>query len=437
MPQESSRSVPQPYKMIRMVRYAARSRGGYTKNKIGIAPPRILEYGFYASLWYAILGPAVGLTAGFVGAGFLALLAGLCIIWHGSQVLEVYRPIGVPLLCGACFVVIQTLLHGESLMEEYVRAFVTWMLTLMVVRSLSLRLDFLHRFAIVALVIGLALLPFIKFTSSVSGPGRAELDRSLGLNNSNEFGAWFGFCALYFLIVGIETRRIIVRAVTWLITIGCLFVVGLTVSRGTLFAIAIAGLIAARRLLQRGFVPVLLLVIFSGMIYNLGFFDRITASYEARGTEETGRLLVWPVALERFLNAPLIGVGVSHMATYVPLKQHDITPHNAFLSIALASGFIPLVLFIMYWWRTVQGALSASTAHFSLASFALPLCIYCLIIINTSNWPFMSACVVVTTAIVRAADDYVSMLRARKWQHQGRGKYFTLGREGQRNVAIA
>jgi hypothetical protein len=309
------------------------------------------------------------------------------------------------------------LLHGESLLEEYVRAFVTWMLTLMVARSLSLRLDFLHRFALVAFMIGLALLPFMKITGDLSGTGRAELDRSLGLNNSNEFGAWFGFCAVYFLIVGIEARRSIVRAVTWLAAVGCLFVVGLTVSRGTLFAVAIAGLIASRRLLQRGFVPILLLVIFSGMIYNLGLFNRITASYEARATEETGRLLVWPIAISRVLNSPLAGVGVSHMATYVPSKHREVTPHNAFLSIALASGIIPVAFFITYWWRTVQCAFSVSATQLTVAPFALPLCLYCLIIINTSNWPFMSACVVVTLSTVVAADEYSRMLRARQRQY--------------------
>lgn len=377
----------------------------------------ILECGFYGSLCYAIIGPAVGLTAGFVGAGILAVLTASCIIFDRSRLTEVYGPIVVPLFCGVSFVALQVLIHNESLLNEYVRGFVTWLLMLIVTQSVSQRLEFLRRFALVALMIGLALLPFMRFSIDPTGPGRAELDRSLGLNNSNEFGAWFGFCAVYFLIVGIETRRTIVRAATWLTAAGCLYVVGLTVSRGALFAVTIAGLVAFRRLLRRGFAPVLVLVIFSGVIYNLGFFDPIVASYEARASQETGRMLIWPVAIERFLNSPLAGVGVSHMGTYFAEKQREITPHNGFLFIALAAGIIPVTCFISYWWHAGRCALSVSATELSVAPFVLPLFFYCLIVINTSNFPFMSACVLVTLSIVTTADDYSRMLRARRRQY--------------------
>jgi O-antigen ligase len=395
----------------------------------GVAPPRIIEYGFYGSLCYAILGPAFGFTAGFVGAGFLALLAAACIVWHGSQVIAVYRPIATPLLCGLSFVAIQMLLHRESILDEYVRAFVTWMLMLIVAYSLSLRLDFLRRFSCAALLIGIALLPFMKIAFDASGPGRAELERAVGLNNSNEFGAWFGFCALYFLVVGIETQRSSVRVVTWLVTAGCLFVVGLTVSRGALFAVAVAGLVAARRLLKRGFVPVLLLIISSGVIYNLGLLDRFIVAYEARASQETGRFMVWPVAIQRILDAPFTGVGVSHLGTYIPAKHREITPHNAFLFIALASGIFPIVFFLNYWWRTAQSALSVSVTPLSVAPFALPLCVYCFIIINTSNFPFMSACVVVTMSVVLSASDHWAMLRARRRHDQASKRRYLLSRQ--------
>ncbi|MGE0826096.1 MAG: O-antigen ligase family protein [Candidatus Binatia bacterium] len=373
----------------------------------------VLEYGFYGSLGYAIIGPALGLTAGFVGAGFLAGLAASCILFHRSRVAQVYRPIVAPLLCGVFFVTLQALIHNESLLDEYVRAFVTWMLMLIVAQSLSQRLEFLQRFTVAAFVIGLLLLPFLKISSDPSEHGRASLDQTVGLNNSNEFGAWFGFCAVSFLIVGIETRRPIVRTATWLASAGCLYVVGLTVSRGALFATALAGVIAARRLLKRGFLPILFLIMLGGVIYNLGVFQRITAAYEARAGEETGRFLIWPVAMSRFLNSPLTGVGVSHVGTYVPSKHREITPHNAFLFMALASGIIPVTFFMLYCWRTAQSAFSVSATPLTVAPFVLPLYTYCFLIINTSNFPFMSACVVVTMSIVQTADVYARLLRTR------------------------
>ena len=51
----------------------------------------------------------------------------------------------------------------------------------------------------------------------------------------------------------------------------------------------------------------------------------MTASYTVRATEESGRFLVWPLVIERFLQAPFIGVGVSDMYTYIQPKSRDHT----------------------------------------------------------------------------------------------------------------
>ena len=69
-----------------------------------------------------------------------------------------------------------------------------------------------------------------------------EVVRAAGsgpLSNSNGMAFWFGFCAIYFAVVGLETRRMSLRLVAWTAAVACLFVIGLTVSRGTLLAVAI------------------------------------------------------------------------------------------------------------------------------------------------------------------------------------------------------
>src|SRR5262249_53380202 len=150
---------------------------------------------------------------------------------------------------------------------------VTWILMLVVTQTLSQRLEFLHRFTFVAFTIGLILLPFLKISGDPLEYGRASLDQTVGLNNSNECGSWFGFCVVNFIIMGMECRLTISRVVMGLAVVGCLYVVGLTISRGALSATVVASIVAARRLLKRGFVPLLVLVIVVGVVYNLGLFD--------------------------------------------------------------------------------------------------------------------------------------------------------------------
>ena len=57
-----------------------------------------------------------------------------------------------------------------------------------------------------------------------------------------------------------------------------------------------------------------------------------------------------------------------------------ITPHNSFLYIGLASGIIPLVLFVTYWVKALRGAWSSNNGDSQNARFQLPLFIYTLIV---------------------------------------------------------
>jgi hypothetical protein len=313
--------------------------------------------------------------------------------------MTVYAPLALPLGCGISSIVVQLLLHGESL--ESAKPFILWMFTLMIVQSLALRREFLHHFALVAFIIGLTALPRLRANFG-GGVVRMDLDRTTSLPvlaNANGLAAWFGFCCVYWTIVGLETKRGAVRVAAWLAATGCLYVVGLTVGRGALFAVAIAILVALRRLLKRGFVPLLVLIILSWIIYETGLFKPMTEFYAARGTENTGRLTVWPLVLERFFSAPLGGVGVSNIGTRTP-RGRVITPHNSFLYIALASGVVPLIFFLGYWIRTARKAFGTNVAQVPDAPFRLSLFIYALLIDLQLNAYFMTPCTLVTLCVV-------------------------------------
>jgi len=367
------------------------------------APPRYVEYAYYASVFYGVMGDALGLSIALLGIGMLAVLAVLCVMHLGSRATTVYAPIAFPLGCVISFVVLQLFVHGESLTDGAVRGFIVWIPALIVVQALALRQGFLHRFALAAFVTGFALLPYLHVSAHASNVKfqRVGLEEGVTLANPNNLAAWFGFCAVYCIIVGIETRRNVIRVVSWLIAVGCLYVVGITVSRGALLAVAIATIVALRRLLKRGFLPVLCLAVLSWIIYTLGLFDQVGAFYAARGTEETGRLVIWPLVLDRFLNTPLTGVGIARVMTYLP-SHIGITPHNHFLFIALVSGIIPLAFYMAYWWRAVQGAFRAYTERTVDAPFCIPLVLYAFLVGNTTNM-ILEPWVIVTLSIATAA----------------------------------
>ena len=363
-----------------------------------------VEYIFYGLLFFGIISTIWGLSIPLLGGGVMLVLAVYCILRLGSSGISIYRPIALPLGCAVSFVIIQVVIHDISLLDPYIRQFVTWILTIVIVQSLSLRPRFLYRFSIVALAMGACLLSSLNldYAGGVQVE-RAGLQQSVAFSNPNDLAAWFGFCAVYFSIVGIETKRSIARMVSWAAVAGCLYVVGLTVSRGALGAIAVAVIVALRRILKRGFLPVLLLAAMLSALLLSGLLDQSIGFYEQRGTEETGRFLVWPRAIQRILASPLWGVGGEDIDTYVPESGHGITPHNSFLNIGLAGGIIPLAFFVVYWILAIRGAYQLSRRGLQDAPFQLPLIIYTFITSSLSNGAFMFpwAIVVLCNAIHR------------------------------------
>jgi len=369
----------------------------------GAPPSRFVECGYYFSLSFTVFASALQLAVPMVGIGMLVALTALCALRLRSRRITVYAPIAFPLACAISFVLIQVFVHSESLFDANVRPFVTWILAIIIVHSLSLRRGFLHRFAIVALAIGVTTLPYLQVYTATSMFERAGFDDDLGFFNANGLAAWFGFCAVYFTIAGIETERAAVRVASWLTTVGCLYIIGLTVSRASLLATAISIVVALRRVLKRGFLPLLFLLGFIWFTYESGLFDRITDFYVARGTFDTGRASVWPLVLERFYSAPYAGVGVSDMATYVPSKGHEITPHNGFLYFALASGIMPLTLYMAYWCHVALKSFRAHVARMPDAPYLSPLLIYTFLIVQASNYYFMQPWAVVTLCTAMTA----------------------------------
>lgn len=362
-------------------------------------PPALFEYTWYVILAYAMLGQAWGVVIPSVGGALLGLLAVACFLSVGAQISRVYAPVALALCTGVSVIAVQYFFFSARDFDNSI-PFVPWLFTLIIVQALSLRPGFLHRFGLVAFVIGLGVVPYLQAHDD-SGLMRVRASHT-GIANPNSLGMWFGFCAVFFLFWGMQSRTLALRAVYWAGGLGSLFMVALTVSRGPLLGIVLACVVGLRSALKRYFAPVFFLVVLMWLTYISGVFQETIDAYFTRGAVETGRGKVWPVALQRFLDSPWTGVGFEAIPIPIRLKR-AITPHNGLLYIGLAAGIIPLICFLGYLARAVSGAFRIVwSARAGEATLVPPLVAFALIEVMVLDTAFMSAWVVVALALAVA-----------------------------------
>ena len=362
-------------------------------------PPRGVEYTYYFVFSYSIIAAYLDIEIPLFAAGLTVALGGLCLRKMGSRRKEICAPIALLLACSISFILIQISMHGASVMDGTIRSFILWILGLIIMQSLCLRPGFLHRCTIVIFMVGLIAVPHLAFRGGTEEVARAAADIKIGggMTNANGLAVWFGFCVVSFGISALETKRgIVVRMLYGLAAVGSLFIVGLTVSRGALLGCAMALTVGFRRFLKRGFVPVLLLIIFAGVLLASGLVDQIISGYEERATEETGsgRFLVWPLVIERFLASPIVGVGWSAVGTWVPEADTSIVPHNSFLYFPLSSGIVPFALYVAFWTRAARRSFS-DVGGSEYSPFRTPLLLYALVAfiladISTEPWALLA-----------------------------------------------
>ena len=361
-------------------------------------PPRWVEYTYYLVFSYSIVAGALGIEVPLFAAGLTVALGGLCLIKLGSRRKEICAPIALLLACQFSFIFVQATVYGASVIEDdLIRTFILWMFAMIIVQSLCLRPGFLQRCTIVIFMLGLSVLPFLGFSDQ--GVDRAGISVAVGgsLTNANGLAGWFGFCLVYFGISALETKRGIVRILYGLAALGSLLIVGLTVSRGALIGCTLALTVAFRRFLKRAFLPALLLIILGGVLVMSGLFDSSISNYEERGMEETGRLLVWPLVIERFLESPIFGVGMSGIMTWIPDSSHPIPPHNSFLYFALSSGIVPAALYVAFWiraaWRSFSDVRGSEYSPFRTPLLLYALGTFILGDINVAPWAVLAVAV--------------------------------------------
>jgi O-antigen ligase len=380
-------------------------------------PPRAFEYWYFALIFYAVLGAAIGVSVNFVGAGAMALLALFCALQVGTRTFALSRMVFLPFAFGLSYLGIQVFVFDEPIMGELVRPMIPWMLGIFVLHCLALRRGFLHRAVLAIFFVGLATLPFLTYRGSTT---RLGLENGVSIANQNDLSAWFGFCGLYFAVVAIETRRQSVRAMAGAAAVLCFYIVAITVSRAPLLAGAIGVLVACRRMLKRGFLPFLSLAVVAWIAFAAGLFDESASLYAQRGAEDTGRFAIWPAAFNRFLTAPLTGFGASNLITLTATGGW-VTPHNQFLTVAVAGGIVPLVFFIAYWVKAVVDSVRLTQRSHEDAPFLVPLLVYTLLIGMELNQPYMMQWAMLTLSCVTASGFVMRAVRFSRFTRYAQG----------------
>lgn len=355
--------------------------------------PAYIEYAYLTLIAYGVF-----LSGDYAGMMNLCLAA-YCLKTLGRRIFESNS---CGLACAVSFVVIQTVFHGEPITGGGVKSFVTWIIQLVILQSLALRPGFLHRYAIFATAIGIGLIPYISWEEA-QDYSRASLDSSVLLANANDLSRWFGFLSVYFVTAGIEGNKS--KAITichWCLAVGALLVTGITVSRGAIIATLLGCIVAARRTLRRGMIPLFVLVAGIVVLYLSGLFQNTIDALIARIDQDTHRLPAWSIAIERILGSPFVGVGMSNIDIFLWDKGFSITPHNAFITLALAAGVVPLGFFLGYFAQAAKRALLASKRHIADAPFFLPLLVYVFVAIFPENGQFKLYWAMVTMSVIMA-----------------------------------
>jgi O-antigen ligase len=360
-----------------------------TQSSVWIPPARI-EYTYYFVIFYSHMSGALGIEVSLIAAGLTVALAGFCYVRLGSRFKQVCAPIKLLLACQISFILVEIAVHGMSPMDDTIRSFILWICGMIVVQSLCLRQGFLLRCSAILFFLGLITIPYVGFSGTEIERAAVNIKVAGNLTNANGLAGWFGFCVVFFAIFGLETKGMIGRIFCWTLALGSLLIVGLTVSRGALLGIALALTFAFRRFLGRGFAPVVLLIVFTPMIYASGVFDQVISRYEDRAAEESGRERIWPAAIDQFLASPLIGRGTS---VVTDVEGQRSTPHNSFLYFGLTSGVVPLALWVAFWIRA--GRSSSHVERSAYGPYRMPFLLYALTAlilgdIVTAPWVLLS-----------------------------------------------
>jgi O-antigen ligase len=212
------------------------------------------------------------------------------------------------------------------------------------------------RFILYLVVLGgviAALLALKGFSAGITGP-RASLMIGEQEANPNDFASSL-LLPFAFALTGFFASRSWPRKTLLLMVLGLLMLcVLLTMSRGSLFALGVLGLVFMVRtgtgMRKQVVVPIVLVLVLLFFLPN-AFFSRME---EGANNRATGRFDIWVVGAKIIEHHGIVGAGLhnfeaafNEFAGYAPVfRGWDRDPHDIYLEVCSEMGVIGLLLFL-------------------------------------------------------------------------------------------
>jgi len=380
---------------------STQSRSNYLvlprKQRLQMLLQSIVEVLFWVYLFYSMLSIQMGIYIPSIAFLLLVALAGISVIAWGRRSVLVNPIVILVSLISLAVVLVQYLFFGVDPGSEEVRAFIIWIPLTMISVGLISREGFIKRWLVAMFILALFFWMSITFVHIGASVLRARADGT-SLSNINDYAAWVGFCSLGFWLWGISVDG--GKRSQWMFIVSVLAFTMLiqTVSRGSLVALLMGLIVSFRNISRKYWIQLLIgLTIFALVALQFSVFIQAVSAYDVRLYEETGRSLVWLAALNLIKTNPWIGYGVKAVGIYIYSRQRNYTPHNGILYLWFTSGLLPLIPFIVMWFRSLVIAWRNRSVHWI---DPLPLLIFVILEMLTSNSYFMSLWSVMTICYV-------------------------------------
>src|SRR5215813_3756839 len=178
-------------------------------------PSRRVEYIYYFTIAYSILSGYFGVEIPLLAAGTMVALALYCVRNLGSRAKEILAPMAFLFACLISFIFVQVAVHGSSITEGSIRTFILSICEVIIVQSLCLRRGFLYRCALVFVIIAVIPLRNLGFSESTVEMARIDAPVAGNLSHPSGLAWWFGFCAIFFAVAGLEEKRGNIQILYW------------------------------------------------------------------------------------------------------------------------------------------------------------------------------------------------------------------------------
>ena len=357
----------------------------------------VIRYLYFAYVFVSLIAGPLNIPFAKIGSLWVGAVAFLIFLRKPHSFNRISPMHIFPFLITVTTCGIMSIIHGLSwsdpIWNVVFRLMVVWILNSYIVSEIIITPKC---YEIMVVVISITLVIGYFSSAAILGDyNRLSIMNGSSFGNSNDFAHWCSFCVLSFLFMSFRLRDVFQKSFFLIMAAVFLILALSTFSRATLLGLAASGifylflLITKSDLKRKNFLANIVLIgLLFLVILQLNVFETISLGYSNRWEEETGRMELWPAAIEVIRKAPVWGWGNLYQEIYMPLKNSSTSTHNPFLRLATYAGVVPSIILLMYYTKGfVKSYIDYRTNSETI--YVVVLLFFMFLAINTSNWEFV------------------------------------------------